>query len=408
MNLSTKEHNTLAIILAAGSGVRLQSDIPKQYLTVGGKGLIEYSIEVFEACELVSHIAVAVNPEHEVFYGYLRNKYPNISFYNGGETRQDSVLNGLSKFTGGNYDKVLVHDAARPIFSVDDVSGLVKRLQENDAVTLVAKYHESAQFHEYSKEISYLERDKIFSVKTPQAFDFELLKNLHEQYKNEIFTDDFSLFLLANKRGYRQYKLKLDTVFASKYNIKVTDNDDLQMIKSILESKNHENKPLYRIGQGFDVHAFCEHDNNKSLSEPSIRVCGVDVPHQQKLKGHSDADVGWHALVDAMLGAIAEGDIGEHFNDKDERWRGADSELFLKFAGERVAANGYKIANIDITLIGERPKFSAYKQQMQARTADILGLASAQVNIKATTTEKMGFLGRSEGLAAQATILLYR
>ena len=372
--------NISAIIVAAGKGLRLGGEIPKQYQYINGKMVLDKTVKSLINNENISNICVVISQDHEELFQLVKEKYPSLDYCYGGILRQDSVKNGLEFLKKYNPDYVLIHDAARPFTTEQVINGVIEALSEYKAVlpaVAVKDTLKKIENHNKSNIVSAtIDRAQIFMAQTPQGFDFDLIYNLHQKYSGvKEFTDDCAMAEAEN--------IPVKIVAGDYKNYKITTQEDIQMQKQI------------RTGNGFDVHEFEAGEN--------IILCGVEIPHHKKLKGHSDADCAWHALTDAILGAIAKGDIGEHFPDTDSKWKGVGSDIFLKYANEEVIKIGGELINIDITIICEEPKLKQYKSLMQESTARLLGIETNRVNVKATTTEKLGFLGRKEGLAVLAT-----
>ena len=266
---------------------------------------------------------------------------------------------------------VLIHDAARPFVSARVIDNVINALQNHEAVVPVVAVKDSVRLDGAS-----VDRNKLKIIQTPQGFDFKKILHAHQHFSSHWvkITDDAQVFEMAGGGIFMTE--------GSEENIKITTNNDLRSTANDC-----------RTGNGFDVHAFEEGDG--------VIICGVKIPHNKKLKGHSDADVGLHAITDAILGAIGAGDIGEHFPPSDAKWKGADSAQFLRHAASLIKG---KINNIDVTIIAEEPKLTPYKPAMRKRIAEILGIDESRVNVKATTTEGLGFTGRCEGIAAQAVV----
>lgn len=375
----TGKNKFATIIVSGGSGERMNSSIPKQYLPLNNKMVVEHTIEAFANHPEIGKIFLVVAKDAERFVKDI----PNIHIVYGGKTRQESVRNGLREAVkNGDIENILIHDAVRPFVSKNIIDNVITSLKEgNKAVIPAIKISDTIKESDGNNIIRTLDREKLYSVQTPQGFKLDSIIELHEKFKKESFSDDSLLFENAN--------MEVKITEGSKNNFKITTEEDMAQAEKMFP-QSLEN----RIGQGYDVHAFEEGDG--------IILCGIKIPYHRKLKGHSDADVAWHALTDAILGAIGEGDIGEHFSDKDDRWRGHDSIEFLKHAYALAKEKGFVIINADITIICEEPKLFEHKKDMRKSTSLALGIDEQRINIKATTTEKMGFLGRKEGIAAQA------
>lgn len=377
------------LIVAGGQGIRLKSDIPKQYLPLAGKPVLRHTIEAFLEIVPASHIKVVINPDHLKFYEHATTGLNLQKYALCGNTRKESVYNGIIDFSNVSDNQiVLIHDAARPLIEREDITKLLVTMKTSQAATLAYPIADSLAYADNQNTVgTRANRTNLWAIQTPQAFHFGVIKQAHEKSDpSKEYTDDTSL---VSDLG-----IPVELVEGRRTNIKITHAEDLFLAEKFL-STNPATE--IRTGQGFDVHAFDEED------AAFIRLCGIDVPYRRKLKGHSDADVGLHALTDAILGAIGEGDIGLHFPPSDMTFKNMDSAVFLRRAVELMQQKGGKIINADITLICEAPKIGTHRDAMRERVAEILDISSSRVNIKATTTEQLGFTGRKEGIAAQAT-----
>jgi 2-C-methyl-D-erythritol 4-phosphate cytidylyltransferase/2-C-methyl-D-erythritol 2,4-cyclodiphosphate synthase len=376
-----------AVIVAAGRGERAAGGVPKQYRLLRGRPILTWSLAAFREAGLEQVIVVGSNDHAPLLAPILRG-FGEVRFVAGGATRTDSVRAGLAAVSGA--DAVLIHDAARPGISVDIIAALIAAL-EAGAVgtapalpvpdTLVRAGTDGDVFER-------LDRDGVMRVQTPQAFKLKALRRAYEQAEPyAAFSDDLAVLRAAGMpTRVIQGDLKL---------MKLTYPEDFAVLERLLAGDR-----ITCVGHGVDAHRFGAGDH--------VTLCGVRIPHEKGLIGHSDADAGWHALVDAILGALGEGDIGAHFPPNDPQWKGADSERFLGHAAFLAHAAGARILHVDITILCERPKIGPHRDAMRVRTAAVLGLPLTRVSVKATTTERMGFLGREEGLAAQATATLDR
>jgi 2-C-methyl-D-erythritol 4-phosphate cytidylyltransferase/2-C-methyl-D-erythritol 2,4-cyclodiphosphate synthase len=367
-----------AILVAAGSGIRFGAEVPKQFLTIAGKPVIRHAAEA-----LAAHVSllqpVGDSAPIEAALAGLAGCLPVIA---GGATRQDSVRAGLEALVPHAPDIVLVHDAARPVIPAGTVAALLAALRESPGAIPAAPVADTLKRVVRGVITETVPRTGLFRAQTPQAFRFQTLLAAHRSGLTGT-TDDASLMEAAGET--------VEVVPGSDDNIKLTYPEDLVRLERIMTV------PLLpRVGTGFDVHVL-------EAGRP-LFLCGLKVPHDKGLAGHSDADVGIHALCDAIYGALAEGDIGRHFPPGDATWKDADSARFLVHAAERVAARGGRLINADVTLICERPKITPHAAAMIARLASLLGVATGCVSVKATTTEKLGFTGRGEGIAAQAVV----
>ena len=374
----------IALIVSGGEGKRFDKKLPKQFFKIGSKSILEQCVKKFVDSNLFYKIVVVCNSEFIKESKKTLHKY-KLSFVKGGGSRQESVYNGLKSIKKDSPNKIIIHDAVRPFFSINLLQEIIKKLKPNESVVPTLKIFDSIRLFE-KKEYKNLSRENIKLIQTPQGFDFKKIYDAHKIFKNEIYTDDSLLFY---KNGN-----KIKTIPGEIMNIKVTEKKEFQDLKKIYENKN--NNFNLRVGNGFDVHKFKKGDK--------LRLLGVNLPFNKSLVGHSDADVGIHALVDAILGSISQGDIGEHFPPTEKKWKNKNSEFFLEYTKNLMEKNGFLLNNIDITVICERPKISKYKEKMKEKIAKILNIKKNIVNIKGTTTEKLGFLGREEGIACQVSV----
>lgn len=369
------------LIPAAGTGARTGLSMPKQYRRVGGKMILRHTIEKFLGIQGLKSIRVIIDPEHAQWYSEAVQGMSLSPPVLGARTRKQSVYNGLASFTTSEQnDLVLIHDAARPFVTAEAIEALLDTMKKSIAATLAAPVADTLVDKDYNR----YDRDRISAVQTPQAFRIGMLKKAHEFYRNDDrFTDDAGLIAAIGEH--------VTLVAGSRDNFKITTNEDVVMAERLLLPRRET-----RTGFGYDVHAF------DPAPATHTRLGGVDIPHNRKLLGHSDADVALHALTDALLGTIGSGDIGQLFPPSDPQWKGADSEIFLREAVRRVRARDGVIVNADITLIAEAPKIGPHREAMQARIAAMLGIETNRVGIKATTAERLGFVGREEGIVAHA------
>lgn len=367
-----------ALIAAAGSGVRLGSDVPKQYLKINGKAILRHTLERFLACPGLQSLRVIIDPVHKRLYDDTVQGLNLPGPVNGGKERKDSVLNGLRSFHDIKKEEIiLIHDAARPLLSPDHIQAAAAAATVQKAATLATPVTDTQKY----AAGAYIDRNGLWAVQTPQAFEYGLLMEAHNKAGDAAYTDDTALVAALGH--------EIALVPGPRANIKITTAEDLLIAQKLLA-------PAYetRTGFGYDVHAFEEGH--------TVRLCGVDIPYTKKLKGHSDADAGLHALTDALLGTIGAGDIGTHFPPSDPQWKNKDSAVFLQKAIELVTQRGGRLINLDLTLICEEPKIGPHRPAMQSRLAALTGLTEDRIGLKATTSEKLGFLGRGEGVAAQA------
>jgi 2-C-methyl-D-erythritol 4-phosphate cytidylyltransferase/2-C-methyl-D-erythritol 2,4-cyclodiphosphate synthase len=376
------------LVVAAGLGARFGGDIPKQFARVHGKTILRHSVEKFTVLPGLKGLSVVIDPAWEAEARAALAGLPVTSYTQGGKTRKESVYNGLSSFSDiSDNEVILIHDAARPCVLSADIEALLKTMADYDAATLCALISDTLRRSPDLLTQKDVSRETLFAVQTPQAFRYGSLLEAHRAAPgNQPYTDDTALFL---ERG-----IPVKLVPGSRSNIKLTTPEDLPMIEALLRPPTLQT----RTGTGFDVHALEENPSRK------LMLCGVEIPSSLALTGHSDADVGLHALTDALLGAIGEGDIGDHFPPSNAAYKDMDSAVFLEKAMQMARDKGGRFINADITLICEEPKIGPHKTAMRTRVAEILGVPESAVNIKATTTEKLGFTGRGEGIAAQAAV----
>lgn len=370
-----------ALLVGAGTGTRFGAPIAKQFLPLAGRLVIRH------AAEALLREGVVLQPvgDHGAIDAALEglDHLPTVA---GGATRQDSVRAGLEALAGLAPDIVLVHDAARPVIPKGTIAALLKALLTHDGAIPAVPVADTLKRGTDGTIDGTVSRDFLFRAQTPQAFHYTLLCQLHRDAAFSA-TDDAGILEAAGHR--------VALVAGHEDNIKLTYPEDLQRLERIVLPMMEP-----RVGTGYDVHVL--------VADRKLILCGIEVPHEVGLSGHSDADVGIHALCDAIYGALAEGDIGRHFPPSENQWKDADSARFLVHAAGRVAARGGRISNVDITLICERPKITPHAPAMIARLASIMGIDEGRVSVKATTSERLGFTGRMEGIAAQAvaTVLL--
>jgi len=371
-----------AILVAAGSGSRFGAETPKQFLPLSGKPVIRHAAEALaREVDLLQPVGEAA-PIEAALRGLAF-----LPVVPGGATRQASVLNGLEALAPHAPDIVLVHDAARPLVPAGTIPALLAALERAPGAIPAVPVADTLKRGSDGRITETVPRAGLFRAQTPQAFHFAALLAAHRAPQADAATDDASLLETAGQT--------VLLVPGAEDNIKLTYPEDLRRLERAMGKVLHP-----RTGTGFDVHAF-------AAGRPLV-LCGVTVPHHRGLAGHSDADVGIHALCDAIYGALAEGDIGRHFPPSEAAWRDADSARFLLHAAGRIAMRGGRLANVDVTLICERPKIAPYAAAMIERLAALLEVDPSRVSVKATTTERLGFTGRGEGIAAQAvaTVLL--
>jgi len=383
---------TAALIVAAGRGTRSGAPLPKQYAAMGGGTVLGRTLNTFLACPAVDVVQVVIAPADAQLYAsataaFMGRLLPAVA---GAATRQGSVRAGLVALVPHAPDVVLIHDAVRPFVAAKTINGVLQALRTTSAAVAAVPLADTLkQANEHGQVAATLDRTGLWRAQTPQGFRFADILAAHQAAASAglEFTDDAAVAEWAG--------LAVALVPDSAANIKLTTPEDLAMADSRAPLV-----PDVRTGSGFDVHRLIAGDH--------VWLCGVRIPHTHALLGHSDADVGLHALTDALLGAIGDGDIGQHFSDKDPRWKGAASHIFLADAARRVRARGGAICNADVTLLCEAPRIAKYRDEMRARIAQILEIEVSRIGVKATTTEGLGFTGRREGIAAlaAATVIL--
>ena len=374
--------STYALVLAAGRGTRFGGTLPKQYLPLGGASVLRHAVEAFATDPRIAGVQVVIRPEDRNIYDDALRGLDLLPPVPGGAERQDSVRMGLEALATRGPGRVLIHDGARPfpdaamigrvIDALDSAPGVIPGLPVGDTLKRVTDGVITAT----------VDRSALWRVQTPQGFHFAAILAAHRAAAGQALTDDAAVAEAA--------AIAPLIVAGSEANLKITTTDDLAAAERVLAARQAD----IRVGQGFDVHPYGPGDG--------LMVCGVWIPHSAGVVGHSDADVGLHALTDAVLGAIGSGDIGMHFPPSDPQWKGASSDRFLAHAIGLVRARGGRLAMLDVTIVCERPRIGPHRAAMVERIAAIVGVAADRVSVKATTTEKLGFTGRGEGIAAQA------
>lgn len=387
---------TVAVIVAAGRGARVggAGGVPKQYMPLAGAPVLAHSLRVLAGHGQIDAVEVVIHPDDRVLYDAAAKPFAArlTDPVAGAATRQQSVHRGLEALAARAPDRVLIHDAARPFLSADLVTRLLTALKEAPAVIAAEPVADTLKRARPDGTVTETVcRASLWRAQTPQAFHFAPILAAHRRAAETgegNFTDDAGLAEWAG--------LSVKLVASPGHNMKLTTAADLSLAERLLAPTH---PPLEaRSGSGFDVHAFAPGDH--------VWLCGVKIAHTHGLTGHSDADVGLHALTDALLGAIGAGDIGEHFPPSDPAWRGAPSRIFLADAATRVRALGARISNVDVTLLCEAPKVAPHRTAMRQAIAEILEIDVARVGVKATTAEGLGFVGRREGIAALASAMI--
>ena len=378
-----------AVIVAAGRGIRLGEPVPKQYLPLGAKPVLRHGLDTFLAHPAIASVQVVIGMEDQADYagaiaGLVSDRLrPPVP---GAATRAGSVLAGLEALESDAPDVVLIHDAARPFVTPALISAIVAALEGAPGALLALPVVDALWREEEGAAQEPVAREALWRAQTPQGFRFAEILAAHRAHSGEA-ADDVAV---AREAG-----LEVRLVAGSESNFKITTAADLDRARALMEG------PMdIRTGNGFDVHAFGPGE--------AVMLCGVRLPCDRGLVGHSDADVGLHALTDAIFGALAEGDIGQWFPPSDPAWKGAASEIFLARAAGRAAERGFALSHLDCTLVCETPKVGPHAGAMRAEIARIAGIAAERVSVKATTSERLGFTGRGEGIAALATATLVR
>jgi len=373
------------IIVAAGKGARVGGAIPKQYRLLGGKTVLERTYQAMTASQHIEQTVIVIARDDKQAASIINKQ--SVGFATGGATRTESVKAGLLALNAFNPDYVLIHDAARPFVSPNLIKRLIIALDSADAAVPILPLADAIKTYDDRIGVD-VSRDTIRAVQTPQAFRYEAIMKAFNCLSNEdSFSDDIAV---AHNAG-----LTIADVEGERENIKLTYPEDFERSEREITMNTSR---YFATGTGYDVHRFAKGD--------ILWLCGVPIECGYTLLGHSDADAGLHALTDAVLGALAFGDIGDHFPPSDPRWKGASSDKFLEFAVQEVINRGGQIEHVDVTIICEKPKVKPHREAMRARISAILDIPLSRVSVKATTTEKLGFTGRSEGLAAQAAATL--
>ena len=394
--------STAVVIVAAGRGLRAASgeEAPKQYRPLGGRPVLALTLDAFLAHPAVDRVVVVIHPDHAGLYAAAiadlaadPKLAPPVA---GGDTRQASVRAGLEALAAVAPDRVLIHDAARPFVSEAVIERTLAGLDTAEgALAAVAVVDTLKRVDADGRIVETVPRERVHAAQTPQGFRFSAIRAAHARAAaagRDDFTDDAAVAEWAG--------LDVRVVAGDPANVKLTTRRDFEKAEDRMSLDRFAALADVRVGQGYDVHAFAPGD--------AVTLCGVVIPHTARLDGHSDADVALHALTDAILGALGDGDIGAHFPPTDARWRGVDSAVFLRDALARLAARGGLLAHVDVTIVAEAPKIGPHREAMRARLAEICACAIDRIGVKATTNEKLGFVGRREGIAvlAAATIRL--
>lgn len=379
------EFKLAIIITAAGRGERAGGSLPKQWQELAGASVLARTVALFMP---YGPVTLIIRPDD--MPRAIADFAGKVTLVAGAETRAGSVRAGLEAVSSSGATHVLIHDGARPLTPVPVIESVIEALRSGADGAAPGLVVTDALWRVDGGQITGLaDRDGLMRAQTPQGFRLAPILAAHRADPAGEAADDVALGLAAG--------MKILATLGDEDNIKLTFPGDFTRARQIIQNRTQSETKM-RIGNGFDVHAFGPGDH--------VTLCGIRIPFEQGLSGHSDADVGMHALTDAIYGALAEGDIGRHFPPSDPEWKGADSRIFLAHAAERIAARGLKLANADVTLICEQPKISLHADAMAARLADILGVEVGRVSVKGTTSERLGFTGRGEGIASIASVLL--
>ncbi len=373
---------TAAIILAAGRGERAGGELPKQWCMLAGRPVVAYALDAFRRAGLAP-ILLVIRPEDTPRARALLSEA--VETVSGGETRAQSVRNGLEALAGRGIERVLIHDGARPLVSAALIARVREGLEHAPGAAPALPVSDALWLGAEGRVEAAVPRAGLFRAQTPQGFDYAAIRAAHRR-QSEDAADDVEIALAAG--------LDVRIVEGDEDNIKLTWPVDFARAERIIGGAAMD----VRAGSGYDVHRFGPGE--------AVTLCGVTIAHERALEGHSDADVGMHALTDAIYGALAEGDIGRHFPPGEERWKNAASDIFLEHAAARMRARGFALTSADVTLICETPKIAPHAEAMRRRLAAILDVETSRVSVKATTSEGLGFTGRKEGIAAMASVTL--
>jgi 2-C-methyl-D-erythritol 4-phosphate cytidylyltransferase/2-C-methyl-D-erythritol 2,4-cyclodiphosphate synthase len=377
---------TYAVIVAAGRGHRYGADLPKQYLALAGRPLLHHGAAAFAGHPAIDGVRVVIHPDDRALYDQAVAGLALLEPISGGESRQDSVRLGLLSLEDLKPERVLIHDAVRPLVGADLIERVLAALDHTPGAIPALAVSDTLKRDGGDRRIAAtVERAGLWRAQTPQGFRYGDILDAHIAAQGRGLTDDAAV---AEAAG-----LAVSLVDGDEGNLKVTNDGDLARLAAMFGGRLES-----RTGMGFDVHAFGPGDH--------LMLCGVRLEHERGLVGYSDADVGLHALVDAVLGALGAGDIGDHFPPDDPQWRGADSMRFAAHARGLVAAAGGVISHLDVTLACEQPRIGPHRAAMVGRVAEAFSIEIGRVNVKATTTERLGFLGRGEGIAGLAVATL--
>ncbi len=373
---------TAAIIVAAGRGQRVGGEVPKQWQTLAGRRVADWTLARFRG--EVDHIVLVLSPDDNAAWSEFRDT--DLILAQGGLDRAASVRNGLQALEDQGITRVLIHDVARPCVSQRIIHDVFSALDQHSAAAPGLAVTDALWTGDGAYVTGTQDRTGLFAAQTPQGFRYDTIVAAHQAHQGSA-ADDVEVARAAG--------IEIAIVPGDPDNLKITRPEDFARAERILGTEMD-----VRLGNGYDVHRFGQGDH--------VILCGVKIPHDRGLQGHSDADVGMHAVTDAIYGALAQGDIGQHFPPSDPQWKGAASEIFLRHAVDLAGQMGYRITNVDCTLVCEFPKIGPHAQAMRKEMSKIMGLQTEQVSVKATTSERLGFTGRGEGIASLATACLVK
>ena len=374
---------TVALIVSAGRGRRISGITPKQYLPLGGETILSKTARIFIDHSEIDAVRIVIHPDDQELYDAAISGLTLLSPVHGGAERQDSVRKGLESLEEFSPMNVLIHDSVRPFVSHTLIDRILNLLEDGKGCVPGLPIMDAIKMVDDGQIVKSLERPKTWRIQTPQGFRFTQILAAHRSLIGNNLADDAAVA--------EAYGLSVEVVQGSLDNEKITSKEDLEKAMQ----KHSLKLPDIRVGNGYDVHRFSKGD--------FVTICGINIPFSFALEGHSDADVGLHALTDAILGALGKGDIGEYFPSTDEQWKNGSSDIFLKHAGEILSSMNGSVQNLDITIICEEPKISPYRDEMKNNVSAILSISPSRVNVKGKTNERLGFIGRKEGIAAQAT-----
>ena len=382
----TKERPTVALVLAGGQGTRVGSGIPKQYRKLAGKSLLRWSLETLCQYQAIDHVRVVINPDDEPLYREVITDLELMEPVYGGRTRYESSRNGIESLEKLYPGSILIHDGARPFISPYLLDRLILNLASRQAVVPGLKINDAVKQINHGVIQKTVDSSKLWRIQTPQAFQFDAIFSAYQLPSDLNFRDDAAVVEYSG--------IEVHVIEGLEENIKITVGKDFEEAIKMLPQEMSK----VRVVTGFDAHKFGLGDH--------VMLCGAKIPFSFGLIGHSDADVALHALVDALLSGINRGDIGQHFPSSEEKWKGQSSKKFLLYAMELVHACRTKVNHIDLTIICNQPRISEFRGVMRDNIREMTGVSEKRISIKGTTTDGLGFTGRGEGIAVQATVTM--